>query len=66
MTQNVVAHEIEAARILGLKRQTLANWRGKMKGPKYVKLGGRIVYKISDLEDFLNRNTIDPEAGNGK
>lgn len=61
MNQTVVVNETEAARILGLKRQTLANWRG-LKGPRYVKLGGRVVYRISDLEDFLNRNTVDPEA----
>lgn len=64
MNQTMVVNESEAAQFLGLKRQTLANWRG-VKGPKYVKVGGRIVYKISDLEDFLNRNTIDPEARQG-
>jgi hypothetical protein len=62
MSQAIVFNETEAARFLGLKRQTLANWRGGVKGPKYVKLGGRILYKISDLEDFVNRNTHDPEA----
>jgi len=31
---------------------TLANWRNQGKGPKYVKMGGKILYKEDDIEEF--------------
>jgi predicted DNA-binding transcriptional regulator AlpA len=58
----VVVDEREAAKILGLARQSMANRRSKRLGPPYVKLGGRVVYLIADLQDFLKKNRIDPEA----
>ena len=60
-----VVNDREAARFLGLAPQTLRNWRTNRKGPKYVRLGGRIVYRLVDLNEFLNRGVIDPatEAG---
>jgi hypothetical protein len=60
--QPVVVNDQQAARFLGLGVQTLRSFRHLRKGPKYVKIGGRIIYRIADLEDFLNRNTIDPEG----
>jgi len=60
-----VVNDREAARFLGLAPQTLRNWRTNRRGPKYVRLGGRIVYRLVDLNEFLNRGVIDPatEAG---
>ena len=60
-----VVNDREAARFLGLAPQTLRNWRTNRRGPKYVRLGGRIVYRLADLNEFLNRGVIDPatEAG---
>lgn len=29
--------------------KTLANWRAKNTGPKWKKLGGRVVYAMSDV-----------------
>jgi hypothetical protein len=58
-------HEKEAAEFLGLKRQTLANWRHLGKGPVYRKLSpgprGRVVYFPEDLQAYLDRCRIDPE-----
>lgn len=34
---------------------TLSQWRWNGKGPKYLKLGGRILYRINDINDFENR-----------
>ncbi len=39
----------EAARILRLAPQTLALFRSRGEGPKYAKLGRRIVYDEVDL-----------------
>jgi predicted site-specific integrase-resolvase len=47
----------EAARRLGVESSTLANWRWSGRGPKYVKLGGRVRYRASDLADYLDAQT---------
>lgn len=31
---------------------TLANWRASRKGPRYVKVGGRVLYKLADVLEF--------------
>jgi hypothetical protein len=55
-------NEIQAANYLGLKnRQTLANWRFLRKGPAYCRVGRRIIYRLEDLELYLNSRRIDPE-----
>lgn len=53
---------VDAAKILGIKPETLSGWvcRGKTDLP-YIKIGGRVRYKISDLKDFIKRNTIEKE-----
>jgi hypothetical protein len=48
----------EASRIIGVARQTLANWRHLQKGPCYVK-GGRVVrYAVSDLLAYMEARKI--------
>ncbi len=48
----------EAARVLGLSKQTLINWRHTRKGPDYIKLGRAIRYRACDLVEFLERNKV--------
>lgn len=38
--------------------RTLANWRTAGTGPQYVKVGGAIMYRITDVETWENRNTV--------
>ncbi|MCS7487803.1 hypothetical protein UA24_15370 [Marinomonas sp. BSi20414] len=49
----------QAARYLGVSSQTLSLWacNGRY-GLRYVKIGRRAMYRVSDLEDFLDRRTI--------
>lgn len=58
-------NEEEAAGFLGLKKQTLANWRHLCKGPVYVKLSpgprGRVGYLLEDLQDFREKCRVVPE-----
>ena len=54
-----------AAAWLGLAKGTLQNWRYAGKGPRFVKLGGTVRYRASDLEDWLDENTREPAAGPG-
>ncbi len=57
----------EAARFLGLSGRTLEKHRTYGTGPRYSKLGGRVVYQVDDLQAWVNRgakaSTSDP--GNG-
>jgi predicted DNA-binding transcriptional regulator AlpA len=57
----------EAARYLGLSGRTLEKHRTYGTGPAYLKLGGRVVYAIDDLNSWagqgLRHSTSDP--GNG-
>jgi predicted DNA-binding transcriptional regulator AlpA len=32
--------------------RTLANWRSYGDGPRFVKLGGRVAYKVTDVEEW--------------
>jgi predicted DNA-binding transcriptional regulator AlpA len=56
----------EAARFLGLSVQTLAKHRTYGTGPKYHKVGRRILYAESDLTEWTERgakrSTSDPET----
>lgn len=47
----------EAARRLGIRETTLANLRWLGKGPRFVKIGARVRYRLCDLEDFLQEQT---------
>ena len=40
------------ARRWGLSHRTLERWRHDAHGPAYLKIGGRIVYPIADIEAF--------------
>lgn len=46
----------------GISRQTLANWRWMGIGPDYIKMsagkGGRIKYKRSSVERWLDAQTV--------
>jgi predicted DNA-binding transcriptional regulator AlpA len=54
----------EAARFLGLSGRTLEKHRTFGTGPTYRKIGGRVVYRIEDLQRWadqgLRTSTSDP------
>lgn len=62
MINNDLIPANEAALFLRIKPKTLANWRstGIVEIP-YIKIGGKVIYRMSDLEEFLNNNRIDKE-----
>ena len=45
----------EAARFLGLSGRTLEKHRTYGTGPKYSKIGGRVVYAVEDLQAWVSR-----------
>lgn len=45
--------ETRAAETLGVSAKTLQNWRALRKGPRYRKIGARLVrYHVDDLAEF--------------
>lgn len=42
----------QLAKRWGIAQQTLANWRWQKKGPPHLRIGGRILYRLEDIEQF--------------
>ena len=57
----------EAAQYVGLSRFTLEKYRSHGGGPTYIKLGKRVVYLVSDLDQWLasRRRTSTSDPGQG-
>ena len=49
--------EKETARFLKLKVKTLQAWRCRGDGPRFLKLGRAVRYRLSDIEAFVNERT---------
>jgi excisionase family DNA binding protein len=45
------------AALVGLTRNTLEKWRVRGQGPPFVKLGGRVRYRRSDVLAWIEENT---------
>lgn len=49
--------------------RTLEQWRWQGRGPRFLKIGGRVIYRLQDIEDFeaanLCANTVAPIGSNG-
>ena len=55
--------EVEA--IYSLKAGTLANLRHLRRGPKYYRIGSKILYSAQDIENWINRHLVDAEDSLG-
>lgn len=56
-TRTSLVDRATAAKFLGVKKNTLAEWAVTNKYPlPYVKIGRLVRYRMSDLEAFLERN----------
>jgi hypothetical protein len=54
----VTLRERDAAKYIGLSPGFLrASRRGRCKGPAYVLAGRAVLYRIADLDEWLQRNT---------
>jgi hypothetical protein len=59
-TNGILTEAQAAAMIVDLKPQTLAKWRLRRRGPKYLKLGGKIRYTVTDIQAWMDASRIDP------
>lgn len=40
-----------------ISQRTLANWRSSGEGPKFTKIGGRVLYPIQSVEEWERKRT---------
>jgi predicted DNA-binding transcriptional regulator AlpA len=59
-TQTPLLTPDEAAAWLRSSERTLERWRGEGAGPRFVRLGRRVVYRLADLETWIDRQTQRP------
>ena len=70
-----IAHlsQVELARRWKLSPRTLERWRWQRLGPAYLKLGGRVAYRIQDVEAFegeqlrqITPRALEPDCQGGR
>ena len=49
--------EASLAARLGVSRSTLQSWRYSARGPRWIKLGRLIRYRVIDVDAYLEANT---------
>jgi len=52
MTENKFINQRELSHRWGISPSTLERWRWSGEGPHFLKLGGRVVYRMEDVEAF--------------
>lgn len=56
-------NQIELAARWNISHRTLERWRWSGEGPRYIKIGGRVAYRLEDVERFeatqLRESTAD-------
>ena len=48
----ICINQMELAARWRISHRTLERWRWTGEGPRFVKLGGRVVYRLSDIEEY--------------
>jgi predicted DNA-binding transcriptional regulator AlpA len=51
----------EAATYLRMAAHTLTRWRSQGKGPSFVRVGGSVFYRVTELEAYIERSVTAPE-----
>lgn len=55
-------NQIELSRRWSISPRTLERWRWLREGPRYLKIGGRILYRLDDIEAFEAAQVHAPSA----
>lgn len=51
-------HQYRLAKRWQISHKTLERWRYLKVGPNYLKIGGRVVYRIEDIEAFEEQQLV--------
>jgi hypothetical protein len=55
-------NQIELSRRWSISPRTLERWRWLREGPRYLKIGGRILYRLDDIEAYEASQVHAPAA----
>ncbi len=55
-------NQVQLARRWSLSPRTLERWRWRERGPAYLKVGGRVVYRLEDVEAFERGAVRQPDG----
>ena len=56
--QYLSPQELADSEICRFSTGTLANWRSQGKGPRYYKVGRKVLYHVADVLDFIRSNPV--------
>jgi hypothetical protein len=58
-------YQEDLARRWGMSPRTLERWRSERTGPPYLKIRGRILYRVEDVQQFELSSLRDPSGDAG-
>ncbi len=58
--------EDEVATILSMKVATLRRWRWSGDGPLFIKIGGAVRYRVTDITKFINEGERSSTSDTGE
>ena len=58
-------NQIDLSRRWSISPRTLERWRWLKAGPQYLKIGGRVVYRLEDVEAFETAQIKDGPQNRG-
>jgi hypothetical protein len=61
MTSSEFLTDLQLAERWHVHRQTLIRWRSFNKGPGYLRINGRVLYPLAEVEQYEKANTITPD-----
>jgi predicted site-specific integrase-resolvase len=64
MMRETCLNQIELAARWKISPRTLERWRWTGEGPRFMKLGGRVIYRIDDVEAFERQELREIADGN--
>lgn len=65
MTEQFIDQK-QLARRWAMSPRTLERWRWLRQGPVYFKLGGKVVYRLADIEGFEREHVRDAHSKSGQ
>jgi excisionase family DNA binding protein len=57
--------QVEAARLTSVSERTLERLRVSGGGPRFVRIGRRVLYRLQDLETFIADRVVSNTSQNG-
>lgn len=56
-------NQVQLSRRWSLSPRTLERWRWLKEGPRYLKIGGRVVYTLEDIQAYESKQAKSAKLG---